>query len=53
MAAKYQAPWQCSKQTCAKNNGICNIKPSVSLVTSLDKTYKTYIQIESKQFLTL
>ena len=50
MAAKYQAPWQCSKQTCAKNNDFYYIKPSVSLVTSLDKTY---IQIESKQFLTV
>ncbi|XP_053405096.1 uncharacterized protein LOC128558877 [Mercenaria mercenaria] len=51
--ASYKAPWQCSKQTCANITNDCEVKPTISLVSSLDQNCRAFIQIHSKRYQTL
>ena len=49
-STKYQAPWECCKQSCANISHNCTETPSISLVSSLDKNCKTYIQFQNREF---
>lgn len=48
--ARYQAPWQCSKQMCSTLKQNCARKPSISLASTLNENCQAYIQIEDKQY---